>query len=1063
METKQALSNTFSDGLNTDLHPLITPNTVLTDCINGTIMTNNGNEYNLQNDFGNYELKNAKLPVNYIPVGMKEYNGIIYIVSYNPITKRSQIGSFPSPQQQITSESVAEGEINQIIINNHTTNTYLSDDNCFYSRYKTQEQSIYLESETIHANDYYEFTILEDDVTLEPFQKVRLQIINQSGKTIDLGFNEEGGLIRFNETISGKLKISNFLFGLEDSKLSIKNKILPTIFKENSAITADLLQFVAETTVKFDYDYELNPELELHVQELDENENVLNSNIFYLKTPTNKITTAGITTYSFEEVVRFNALLNTKTIKITAVPYVKSENKTIVFDTYIKQMSFKMPDEYNSTEPDYDESGVKYITEFTYKTIYSAGVPDPVLSFNVIWTDESLELNGQIVESLPLEYEIYSLNSSSNGLYISSNPIDERVVQGQNVYQNDPDSRTFKVNFDTVVPMEELYVLVLKSNAKTILRTLIVASESINNVQNEVDENMKHFSDYSSELTFDTWAKVSNIQFDDSYEKVFEAEQYVKANNLDELKTGQFISNSNYFKINPVYTSDFIIGKFIKTTNRFNLKYGYNSGSGLWENPELDSDCIATIKTTFEDASTSEYTISGTTFDVQSISGLYNNITKDEDVIKYIGNKYYLLNECPFNSIENYTSNVNNEINAFYFSKQSNSTFITDLYKSQNTVFKNKLSPFEAKEITSSYSSFELPLNAKKLATNEDVSLELNNALNETKMFFNPVFIDSVYNSGYSVPHYLDGSTKIVNNPILRYGASTIGLKTSGEKTFLTIPMWGSGCGFSNPWMYDYTYQTKLMQLLSCNIYSYRKQDVQEVNANLIKLSDNLTLRTTSVDVNMKAKVSIKDLKYKGLNLVKDRDLILSVCGITPERCGILNSKGGAVTYSEQKRQIVQGVTVSTNDFKDKTEISIETAKKESSLLKDIVDNNKVCCDIENPTNELLQNIKDFADNLEFKNDSFYLKPDFNSNKIDIKPQTYQGSTNTVKNYCGNISYNEWGYTDTEYTILQCSGPQNNILSIRNSDLTEKWTLSEIESELKNLSQSFKDAVKYEG
>ena len=428
METKQALSNTFSDGLNTDLHPLITPNTVLTDCINGTIMTNNGNEYNLQNDFGNYELKNAKLPVNYIPVGMKEYNGIIYIVSYNPITKRSQIGSFPSPQQQITSESVTEGEINQIIINNHTTNTYLSDENCFYSKYKTQEQSIYLESETIHANDYYEFTVLEDDVTLEPFQKVRLQIINQSGKTIDLGFNAEGGLVRFNETISGKLKISNFLFGLEDSKLSIKNKILPTIFKENSTITADLLQFVAETTVKFDDDYELNPELELHVQELDENENVLNSNIFYLKTPTNKITTAGITTYSFEGAVRFNALLNTKTIKITAVPYVKSENKTIVFDTYIKQVYFKMPDEYNSTEPDYDESGVKYITEFTYKTIYSAGVPDPVLSFNVVWTDESLELNGQIVESLPLEYAIYSLNSSSNGLYISSNPIDERVV-----------------------------------------------------------------------------------------------------------------------------------------------------------------------------------------------------------------------------------------------------------------------------------------------------------------------------------------------------------------------------------------------------------------------------------------------------------------------------------------------------------------------------------------------------------------------------------------------------------------------------------------------------------
>lgn len=98
METKQIQTNVFTDGLNTDLHPLTTPNTVLTDCVNGTIITYNGNEYILQNDMGNYQLSKAKLPADYIPIGIKEYGNIVYIVSYNPLDKKCQIGSYPSPQ-----------------------------------------------------------------------------------------------------------------------------------------------------------------------------------------------------------------------------------------------------------------------------------------------------------------------------------------------------------------------------------------------------------------------------------------------------------------------------------------------------------------------------------------------------------------------------------------------------------------------------------------------------------------------------------------------------------------------------------------------------------------------------------------------------------------------------------------------------------------------------------------------------------------------------------------------------------------------------------------------------
>ena len=94
--SRQETSNTFSDGLIKDLNPINTPDTALTDCVNGTIITYDGNEYSLQNDRGNYALENCKLPDGYIPVGTSEYGGILYIVSYSPIEKRMEIGSYPS-------------------------------------------------------------------------------------------------------------------------------------------------------------------------------------------------------------------------------------------------------------------------------------------------------------------------------------------------------------------------------------------------------------------------------------------------------------------------------------------------------------------------------------------------------------------------------------------------------------------------------------------------------------------------------------------------------------------------------------------------------------------------------------------------------------------------------------------------------------------------------------------------------------------------------------------------------------------------------------------------------
>ena len=89
-------TNTFTEGMVKDINPINVPQTALTDCKNGTMITYNGNEFSLQNDMGNFGLNNCKLPSGYVPVGIKEYGGILYIISYNPVLDKTEIGSYPS-------------------------------------------------------------------------------------------------------------------------------------------------------------------------------------------------------------------------------------------------------------------------------------------------------------------------------------------------------------------------------------------------------------------------------------------------------------------------------------------------------------------------------------------------------------------------------------------------------------------------------------------------------------------------------------------------------------------------------------------------------------------------------------------------------------------------------------------------------------------------------------------------------------------------------------------------------------------------------------------------------
>lgn len=158
MSRKEA-SNTWHDGLVMDLNPMNTPNSVLTDNLNGTIITYNGNEHLLQNDMGNYKLKNCRLSENFVPVGLKEYGDILYIVSYNPITEETEIGSYPSPAQiNSATPSTVEDQGRQSVI------------------LKTLEQDGYVEYLNTDKNNY-SIVFADEKMKLHPGDKYDLKRI----------------------------------------------------------------------------------------------------------------------------------------------------------------------------------------------------------------------------------------------------------------------------------------------------------------------------------------------------------------------------------------------------------------------------------------------------------------------------------------------------------------------------------------------------------------------------------------------------------------------------------------------------------------------------------------------------------------------------------------------------------------------------------------------------------------------------------------------------------------------------------------------------------------------
>ena len=176
-------SNQFTEGLVCDLNPINTPNTVLTDNINGTIITYDGNEFSLQNDLGNYELKNCRLKPNYIPVGVKEYGDILYIVSYNPLDNHVEVGSYPSPLNVGSKESLPSNVTFESILKDVVENQEQSSN---YSDLVKQEKQIIFSGDDykLYPGDEYQLDV--EGLQTYLFENVEYFILDDSSILHDI-------------------------------------------------------------------------------------------------------------------------------------------------------------------------------------------------------------------------------------------------------------------------------------------------------------------------------------------------------------------------------------------------------------------------------------------------------------------------------------------------------------------------------------------------------------------------------------------------------------------------------------------------------------------------------------------------------------------------------------------------------------------------------------------------------------------------------------------------------------------------------------------------------------
>lgn len=451
-------SNQFTEGLVSDLNPINTPNTVLTDALNATIITYDGNEFSLQNDRGNYELKNCRLKPNYIPVGLKEYGDILYIVSYNPLDNHVEIGSYPSPLMVSETE---DGDTDKQL--KSTIQTNIIDQGLTHENYTVlmeNADAIVFDGDKFKLNPGDKYCLQSSELDLYKYETVDYYILGE-----DSNLHIVNDIIKLDEastdpnyehvpwTIPGWLNAKIRLAELGVAGINVKYFYAPKSDGDRTAYFSFNLRvnvsdiFLRENALtdwceNFDTLKDLGFRVYIEKQNGSKWESVMNSEYAEFsvsdKAVDNNVITLGSSNYTewYEDCKIFwknitgtiEGLSNYSVVRVKCVPFIREEDKyTILYDNLTQELIFDL------TAVDNEPWGLgKSIYQF-YKNENSVAI--------------YADVTGPLISSYPIElkYSVYTLDnkkvlsgSFSDYTGIGENlftlPISDKGLKAESIY-----------------------------------------------------------------------------------------------------------------------------------------------------------------------------------------------------------------------------------------------------------------------------------------------------------------------------------------------------------------------------------------------------------------------------------------------------------------------------------------------------------------------------------------------------------------------------------------------------------------------------------------------------
>lgn len=558
--------NTFTDGLISDLNPINTPNTVLTDCLNGTLITYDGNEYSLQNDKGNFPLKDCKLPENYIPVGVKEYGDILYIISYNPITKHVQIGSYPSPETIFDEFDIQGNSPGSASYDNNLSYSVDSIWDSISSTYNYSELTEDLENlklfygpipenYKINPGDKYKVHIndgannnaqLIENLDLGDFEGIEFYIFDENRKPYDITKNIETNTNNFvytNWKVPGYMATKLRFASVDDFKVNIRKIIVPTY-----TITGQ--NAIKELSLNFQYfisDYLYNDHTDITSSCLGIKIEILKNNIS-LGTETASIdnvidlkngTLCYYSDWTLPSTSPYDAFLSTDSIELIITPFVsqyvesppRSGSKQVFYDKFKRIIKFDLSQKGNVNDFSIGDGLWRYnVGNELILYFDTAGIQET----SVFSQDVALQYKIKRVSELSTAESITNWENSTsdwNDVYdwniigdsilkINLDPWEGSVVSGK-IYAED----YYYITFRFIDPDNNDFVL-RKGLTKTIL-----ATELLN------DNSSKRYD----KVYFDEWINNYTDHIKNKYVNV--------TANIDQNNQSTFLDKSAYYNI----------------------------------------------------------------------------------------------------------------------------------------------------------------------------------------------------------------------------------------------------------------------------------------------------------------------------------------------------------------------------------------------------------------------------------------------------------------------------------------------------------------------------------